>query len=1028
MSIMNSLFGGGNFPNQPTSSGTTVATSEFPKELAPFIKDILEKAQSMQQGASYQPYTGAQIAPFNTLEKDAMAGLEAQTRGLAGTDVANAAQYFTGAKSAIEGLGQQFTGDTVQQFMNPYQQAVTDQAKRKATEDYEAQQMTLAANASKNQPFGGSRQAITEGMAQGDYLDRLSNIQERGLAAGFTQGRAGFEAQKGRELQMANALMGMGATVPQQAYRDLGIRQQIGETQRSQDQMALDLGTKQFMEEREFPTRALQEYSATVRGFPFQPSTYQTTTNYQPSPGIGQQLVNLAGQGLGGYTAFTGQPMQDLFKAEGGITTLPTYYNQRGENRQRQISIYDLIDRSPEAQQFLADEEAAEEQQGLAEDALNMEYEIERRNTKSLGDKILDMLYTPQRMMKKVIGRAEGGLTGIPVYYNDSGDNNQIRIIENEDGSLSQYIAGDGTGGLQANTMMEPTQPLSEIDTRMINNAVSDNRDKENIGNFFSGLGYKLKYPFSKEYNQSLQNNSGAYDATTSNEEEVLQNNNNMNLNFNMQPNDSYLLNTEGQDISTLNTQGLESNTENLLDLLNTNNIIQESAIPFNDETNLDINNLNMQNVKEITDMNAETVDQPTMIDLNKSDIDALGMVEKNIANLKPTSRDDAYRNALEGIGYDERLKKVLDNYDYMSTPEYAAELEGKASERKALGQGLAMMKAFSSSDPTQGIVGNLSNQIGSFAENVTDSEMKYLQEMQSISNLGMEAPAQALDAIIATTDSAFSKLSERDVKRDTMEFDTYLRTNDLNFKKDTLGYEILKLLHNSNLTNDQLKAKAVEINNNTKFQQRSLENDLIKSILTYKGTLAKSKADLNKITRDAIQAGYINETQYNSIYTSVAAGLTGQQIIYKGGALLETVSGKALDEDTVIRVNQAMADVIKQVGNKKMLQSVTGAVVGEPAAELQARLINQYKVYFDSSTDGLPALTPQGQAYFTERMKEAGGDTDKFKYLAKIIRNARAAQTNTELDYDLRAKNEDGTTKKGEPIMLSSLIFKAVE
>jgi len=365
MAIFPSLFSP-QFPSQPVPGGTTVATTEFPKEMAPFIKDILEKAQAHQKGAQYQPYTGPQIAPFNPAEQAAMAGLVGQTTGLAGTDIAQATPYFTGAKTAVEGLGQQFTGDVAQQYMNPYQQAVVDQAKTKAIEDYErvtAPQLT--AQAIRNQPFGGSRQAITEAIGQAELQDRLTDIQERGLAGAYTQGRAEFQAQKARESGMANQLMGMGQQIPTQALRDLGIQQQVGEAQRMQDQTALDLGRAAFMEEREFPTRALQEYAATVRGIPFQPSTYQTQTAYQATPSVGQQLMQLGMGGLGAWTQFSGQPLGQTLgltpKATGGLVGLPMFSNQQAENRQMRrfpgadmdLSIYDLIDQQdPETAAF----------------------------------------------------------------------------------------------------------------------------------------------------------------------------------------------------------------------------------------------------------------------------------------------------------------------------------------------------------------------------------------------------------------------------------------------------------------------------------------------------------------------------------------------------------------------------------------------------------------------------------------------------------------------------------------------------
>ena len=319
------------FPTQPSPAGATVATTTFPTELAPFIKDILEKSKAQQEGAAYQAYTGPQLAQFTDAERAAMDAMRQQTTGLAGTDVAQATPYFTGAKTALEGLGQQFTGDTAQQFMNPYQQAVVDQAKRKAIEDYE--QVTapkITAQAIAQQPFGGSRQAIAEGMAREGLADRLTELQERGSAAAFDKGRAAFEAQKARELQQAQQLTQLGQTVPQQALRDLAVQQQLGEQERQQEQLALDLAKGQFMEEREFPTRALQEYSAIVRGFPFQPSTYQTSTQYQATPSIAQQLLQAGGVGLGAYTTFGGK-LPNIFGGATGGGIADIVSNQMGE-------------------------------------------------------------------------------------------------------------------------------------------------------------------------------------------------------------------------------------------------------------------------------------------------------------------------------------------------------------------------------------------------------------------------------------------------------------------------------------------------------------------------------------------------------------------------------------------------------------------------------------------------------------------------------------------------------------------------
>ena len=453
------------FPTQPSPAGATVATTTFPTELAPFIKDILEKSKAQQEGAAYQAYTGPQLAQFTDAEKAAMDAMRQQTTGLAGTDIAQATPYFTGAKTALEGLGQQFTGDTAQQFMNPYQQAVVDQAKRKAIEDYE---QTIApkvtAQAIAQQPFGGSRQAIAEGMAREALQEQLSDIQEKGLSQAFTQGRAAFEAQKARELQQAQQLSQLGQTVPQQALRDLAVQQQLGEQERQQEQLALDLAKGQFMEEREFPTRALQEYSAIVRGFPFQPSTYQTSTQYQATPSVANQLLQLGSAGMGAYTQFTGKPLGNLFGMAKGGGIADIISNQMGKNMQMNMDSeaemirnkYFQDSRTLPAKEFynkygIGGENREDVEDIIPEDSLPVEtapFRIEEVMTESaqgapMGGPLpsqeeIEMMERNRLMQERNMRRMfnQGGLVSLPTVYrfvgnppeeeNEAEDNQQV--------------------------------------------------------------------------------------------------------------------------------------------------------------------------------------------------------------------------------------------------------------------------------------------------------------------------------------------------------------------------------------------------------------------------------------------------------------------------------------------------------------------------------------------------------------------------------------------------------------------------
>ena len=66
----------------------------------------------------YQDYPGERIAGFTPEELAAMQGIS----GLVGAG----AKYFDPATNLAKGLGERFTSDTAQSYMNPYQQSILE--------------------------------------------------------------------------------------------------------------------------------------------------------------------------------------------------------------------------------------------------------------------------------------------------------------------------------------------------------------------------------------------------------------------------------------------------------------------------------------------------------------------------------------------------------------------------------------------------------------------------------------------------------------------------------------------------------------------------------------------------------------------------------------------------------------------------------------------------------------------------------------------------------------------------------------
>ncbi len=355
MGVLANVFGGstGQFGTGPTAVTAQGLTSEGFDLTKPFIQDVLEAGRAqffedttdpetgdtIQQLAPFDQFTGPRLADFSSEQQEAFTGLAALGRqGLATTpDLSSSAPYFQQAKQQA-GLGSlAFTEADADRLMNPFLRGVTDTAKREAIREYEGTiQPKLDAAAVQAGSFGGSRAAILEAEAQRNLQQQLSEIEERGLATAFEQAQRGFESERGRQLQSSALFSGLGEAAPAQAARELALLSSTGEAKQAQEQAALNLAEKDFIEQREFPLRQLQEYQSLVRGFPFTPSTYQVTSQSQPQPSFGQQLLGTLGTGagifgaLGGFSNKAGGqvvPRQSGGQVRGGLAGLERHQN-----------------------------------------------------------------------------------------------------------------------------------------------------------------------------------------------------------------------------------------------------------------------------------------------------------------------------------------------------------------------------------------------------------------------------------------------------------------------------------------------------------------------------------------------------------------------------------------------------------------------------------------------------------------------------------------------------------------------------
>ena len=301
--------GGGSKSAPPPAVTTTKNVPEYAPEQREYITDIFGKSQELYEqrtAEGFQPFPGQQLAPFAAQEQEAFSGIESLARG------PGAAPAFEIARTASLGAAAPITAAEIQQGMNPYQQAVTDIAKREAARQYaRGPQAQLRTGAVESGGLRGARRFIEESEGQRNLQQQMSDIQTMGSQQAYNQAMAEAAAARGRLANLAAQMPSIGTGAYQQQLAQYGQLGGVGEAQRAREQAAIDLAQSQFQREQMFPEETLATYLRFITNAP-SPSGFQQTTQ-QPGvagPSALTQIGSLAGGlgtlagGLGGQKGF----------------------------------------------------------------------------------------------------------------------------------------------------------------------------------------------------------------------------------------------------------------------------------------------------------------------------------------------------------------------------------------------------------------------------------------------------------------------------------------------------------------------------------------------------------------------------------------------------------------------------------------------------------------------------------------------------------------------------------------------------
>jgi hypothetical protein len=335
--------GGSSGSGQPQQVTTT--TSNLPEYARPYFENLLDRTNNVTS-QQYTPYTGQRLAGQNnwTTTSDTM------TAGMTGRqdptlNSAHASLDWTGQQAGALGgyqsgfqansfNGGTFDQNAANQYMSPYMQSVVNRQKDAATLDFQRGQAGRDDSAIRANAFGGSRQAIQQGLAQQGLQRQLGDIQAQGSQSAFTNAQAQFNADAARGLtaqqygdasqRYAEDASRSAAGVRQSAAnlglqtaqgygalastdQGLGLQQaqavgNIGNRLTQRDQQGLDIGYNDFVNQRDYDRQNLNFYSGILRGTPVKADS-ETREYNNPNPL--NQVAGLGIAGLGAYRALS---------------------------------------------------------------------------------------------------------------------------------------------------------------------------------------------------------------------------------------------------------------------------------------------------------------------------------------------------------------------------------------------------------------------------------------------------------------------------------------------------------------------------------------------------------------------------------------------------------------------------------------------------------------------------------------------------------------------------------------------------
>lgn len=243
-------------------------------------------------GQPYQPYSGPRIAGLDPLQQGAINNATAYAP--------QANNMFTGAQNLATSGGELFDQNEFNQFMSPYTTGVVDRIADLGARNLQEKLLPEVNDTFiRAGQFGGSRNADFTARALRDTQESILGQQATALESAQKNALQSYEAAKDREIQSGQTMGALGQLFGNESRNQLEEQMKLGTVAQGQQQANLDLATKDFENQVNYPQQQLELLNSIIRGYA--PTAGSTKTTY--SPGIMGGSVNTPLQGISALLA-----------------------------------------------------------------------------------------------------------------------------------------------------------------------------------------------------------------------------------------------------------------------------------------------------------------------------------------------------------------------------------------------------------------------------------------------------------------------------------------------------------------------------------------------------------------------------------------------------------------------------------------------------------------------------------------------------------------------------------------------------